>query len=112
MLKVEVDDEPRHLALPDVEDIGSVRCDLPDLEPARPAAPSPMCEHEDALAVELTELVRLDPELLPRTDPRPRPLRQAGQPSPLAWRRPSAITYSISGCAHSTELKSPRSQSA
>src|SRR2546426_1198185 len=52
----------------------------------------------------------------PRPSQAPRTSRQPSampaRPVQLPGAGPSAITYSISGCAHSAELKSPRSQAA
>jgi hypothetical protein len=96
----------------DVQDRRSVSLHLPDVQPARLASPAEVVEDEEMLIIELDVLVRLDA----RSSHGFRMLRMvsaiATRPLQLPGSGPSTITYSISGSAHSTELKSPRLQAA
>ena len=89
-----------------------LRPHLSEFDAVRLAAPAQTGEYQDPLVIEVAALLRLDPVSLPRAQDANAALFQAGQPPPAAGCGPSTITYSISGCAHPTQLKSPRSQAA
>jgi hypothetical protein len=95
-----------------VEKLSSLRLHLTELEPARLAAPAQAGEYEDALVAKLAALFCLDAQIV-QTLAKPRPPSfKPANPLQLPGAGPSTITYSISGCAQSAELKSPRSQAA
>lgn len=68
-----------------MEDVRQLGFGLSDVEAARLAVPACAGKHEDALAVELTVLVRLEAELGECAQPGAKGVREAGVPSPGAW---------------------------
>src|SRR2546428_13921844 len=68
-LAVEVGDEPRHLAVADVEQARCFGLHSRDLQSGRLAASAGVVEHKDALVVELAGLIRRDAEFLPCAQP-------------------------------------------
>jgi hypothetical protein len=82
VLAVEVEDEPRHLAAADVEEVCSLRLHSSELQPARPAAPTSVDEHEDTLIVQLAVVVHLATVTLPGVQDAAEAFSQAGQPRP------------------------------
>ena len=112
VLTIPVGDDPRHLAAPDVEQARPLCLHLAELQPARRAAPARDIQHEDTLTVELAVLHVFDPKVVPGAQKLVPASASSASPVRLNGAGPSTSTYSISGCAHSLELKSPRSQAA
>src|SRR2546423_15338806 len=72
-----VQNEPRHLAVPDVEHSGSVCAHLPEVQSACLAAAAGRHGDKDALVIKLAVLVRFDADILPRAQP---PAEALGHP--------------------------------
>ena len=90
-LAVEVQDEPGHLAVTNVEQVRSLLQHPPKLQPACLAASAAVDEREDAPAVELAVLVRFDPVLLPGAEEVAPALGHAGHPGPAAGDGPVGV---------------------
>src|ERR1700704_760179 len=80
-LALPIADQPRHLAITDVEQFRPL---LPDFQSARLAAPTEVAEHENALNVKLTKLVRHGVKRLPGADLTPPGFCHLGQSLPGA----------------------------
>src|SRR2546429_4537148 len=76
-LAVQVEDEPRHLAVANVEQRCSVCPYLPQLQSADLSVSGAVDERQDALAIELAVLLHHRSVLLPRTQPGAPTLRHA-----------------------------------
>src|SRR4051794_32495689 len=103
-LAVPVGDEPHHLAAANMEQVRPLHLYIPDLQPARLAAPAQVHKHEHLLVVESAVLSAVGVQILkgalgfaPRLGHRTTPVQLPGV-------GPSAATNSMSGCAHSLEL--------
>jgi len=83
------------------------RGDLPlsriKLDAAGLAAPAAVAEHEHALVVKRANLLNDSPMCIPSAESSPATLAIAARPFQVPGVGPPAMTYSISGCAHSAE---------
>src|ERR1700732_3359905 len=88
MLAVVVYDQPGYFAVADLQQVRLLRLHLPKLQSARLPATAEVGEHQDALLVDLAELVRLGAKALPRAQEAAETLRQPVQPRPAGRIQP------------------------
>jgi hypothetical protein len=111
MLAVEISNEPRHLATADVEEVCRSAAYLAKLYATCLPTPAPVERREDTLVVELSYLIDLLMEPTSHALSKSRiAFAIVSSQVQLPGAGASANANSISGCAHSVCLKSPRSQ--
>src|SRR3954454_10390177 len=88
---VEVDDEPRHLAIAELEHVGSVRAHLIDLNSASLATPAAVDQHEHVVVVERAVLLGLATPHLPGAEEVAPGFRHAGDSRPRAGSGPVSV---------------------
>jgi hypothetical protein len=110
VLAIQVDDDFRHLGVQEIEHVRRVRSRRAKRKPTCLAAPAEPRENQYARFAELAILVPFDSNSSQALTHARKP--SGDSPVQLPGSGPSTTTYSISVCAHSNELKPPRSRAA